>query len=99
MDNKANGILECIKKHTAMDVLFFYSVLMRPHLEFCVQFWVPLFMKYGESRRSAKMIKSLEHLPLKDRLIALGLFGLEELEKESYGVDSWTRRSWRSFPN
>ena len=46
---KANGVQGCIKK--SMDsrsreaVLLFYSALLRAHLEYCVQFWVPQLKK------------------------------------------------------
>ena len=84
---KANRVLglirigfDCLDKEMFMNL---YPVLIRPHLEYCVQVWSPHWVKdiklvEGVQRRATKLVPELKHLSYEERLKRLGLTTLEE---------------------
>jgi len=79
MAKKASGILGHIKEcgsRSRKVILPLYFALVRPHLEWFVQFWAPQFKKDKDvweraQWRVTEMLKGLEHLPSEGRLFSL----------------------------
>ena len=57
-------------------------VLVRPHLDYCVQFWAPHYKKNTEAlecpKKGSEAVRCLEHKSYGEQLRELGLFSLEK---------------------
>ena len=91
---KANDILGCIKKSMAIrsgEVISIYSAMVRPHLDYCVQFWASQSKKdrnlLGVHSRATEIIKGLKPLLYEEKLSNLGLFILGERRMRGYLIN------------
>jgi len=85
---RAIHVLGCIKHSIASTAsrgmqLSHSTALVQPHLEYCVQLWVPQYKKDIKllecvQGRAIKMVKGLEDKTYEERLRLLGLFSLEK---------------------
>ena len=84
--NKANRMLGFIKRNfsfRSQDIILpLYISLVRPHLEYAVQFWAPYHQRdinklEAVQRRATKLIPALSNKPYEERLSELGLFSLK----------------------
>ena len=70
-----------IENKTANILMPLYKTMVRPHLKYCIQFWL-LHLKKGVvelkkvQKRETQVITGLGHLPYEEGLQLLGLFSL-----------------------
>ena len=87
VEKKAQKILGYIKRQFTSrkeeTILTLYNALVRPHLEYAVQFWSPSLRKDIErlekvQARATKLVPSIRHISYERRLTHLNLYSLEK---------------------
>ena len=83
-----------ISNKTSDVILKLYLALVRPHLDYAVQFWSPYYRMDIDrlesiQRRMTKMIQGLRHLSYQDRLEHLQLHSLERRRFRRVKLVKW----------
>ncbi|KAK4830432.1 hypothetical protein QYF61_011140 [Mycteria americana] len=88
---KTNHIPGCMASRSREVILPLCFILMRPHLEYCIQFWSPQYKKNMDlserlQRRATKMVTGLDHLSCSRKAESTGVVqpGQEEVPGRSY---------------
>ncbi len=83
-------------------ILQLYISLVRPHLEYAVQFWSPHHAKdiakpEAAQRRAIKMITSVRNKSYEEKLAQLNLFSLEKRQLRGKNIESF--KIFKGFTN
>ena len=76
-------IHRCISSRSKEVILPLYAALVRPQLEYCIQFWAPHFKRDVDSmervqRRATRMIRGQQGRRYEEKLQDLNLFSLQK---------------------
>lgn len=96
----------CIKHNIASwpkeMILLLYLVMIKPHFDYCVQFWSSQYKKdvkvlESVQRWATKLVRRLESMSCEERLRTTGLASLEKrkLRGDFIALYNFLRKKWR----